>query len=148
MRWRAWYLRCIHFDLPTGNLLLARWRQFLKESAWDEWSNEQRLVFEGSIHLLRNVSLELLLQQANLLVYAVLSRSLETVKYLLENGFGTIEELHRGESWTGFTALHIAVFIQNRDLVDLLWNTYEANVNCKDLYFGSVLDYCKMLGLV
>ena len=148
MRWRAWYLRCIHFDLPTGNLLLARWRQFLKESAWDEWSNEQRLVFEGSIHLLRNVSLELLLQQANLLVYAVLSRSLETVKYLLENGFGTIKELHRGESWTGFTALHIAVFIQNRDLVDLLWNTFEANVNCKDLYFGSVLDYCKMLGLV
>lgn len=116
----------------------------------------QRLAFDGSLHeiepLVKAATAEgrsnPFLGVPNVLVYAVLSRSFETVSFLLQNGFGTPEELRRGETWTGFTALHVALFIGHRDIVSLLWNNYNANVNARDLFFGSALDYCHALGLV
>jgi hypothetical protein len=123
---------------------------------WEQLNVLQRLAFDGSFHeigpLIKAAKAEgrpnPFLSEPNVLVYAVLSRSVETVSVLLENGFGTAEELRRGETWTGFTALHVAVFIRHREIVSLLWNIYGANVNARDLFFGSVLDYCQCLGLL
>ena len=153
MRWRAWYFRCLHFDLATGDVLLRRWREWMREMAWEQLSVLQRYAFEGSLHLIREVMAQEapenpFLSERNILFYAVLSRSVETVQYFLDHGFSTADKLYEGESWTGFTALHVAIFIQHRQMASLFWNDLQFNVNVKDLFFGSVLDYCRLLGLV
>jgi hypothetical protein len=48
--WRAWYLHCMELDAERGNNLQRRWRQWLREMAWDELSALQKLAFDGSIH--------------------------------------------------------------------------------------------------
>jgi hypothetical protein len=48
--WRAWYLHCMEFDSERGNNLQRRWRQWLREMAWDQLSPLQKLAFDGSIH--------------------------------------------------------------------------------------------------
>jgi hypothetical protein len=154
--WRAWYLRCMHLEIAPGDTLQKRWREWLREMAWEQLTPLQRLAFDGSLHeiepivnkALGNGEANPFLKEQNILFYAVLSRSVEVVSYLLRVGFGTPEELRKGEVWTGFTALHLALFTQNRDMLGLLWNQARANVNAKDLFFGSVLDYARMLGLV
>jgi hypothetical protein len=154
--WRSWYLRCMRFDMSQGDLVLRRWRSWMLEEEQGEWTGLQRMAFEGQLHLIEAAVEDAEKQglqnpffgELNILVYAVLSRSIETVEYFLTHGFAAEERLHAGEVWTGFTALHVAIFIQHREMASLLWNKFEANVNRKDLFFGSVLDYCKLLGLV
>ncbi len=155
--WRAWYLKSMKLELSEGDTLNKRWRQWLREMGWEQMSHLQRLAFDGSLHLIEPMVKKALaepggtnplLKEPNVLVYVVLSRSVDTMSFLLRNGFGTPEELRRGETWTGFTALHVALFTQQREMVALLWNSYKVNVNARDLYFGSALDYCRLLGIV
>lgn len=156
--WRAWYLRCMQLDLAAGDKLQRRWRQWLREMAWDQLSAVQRLCFEGWVHELAPLVRAAraaqqpnpLLVEPNVLVYAVLSRSVELMDFLLgpEGELGAPEQLRRGETWTGFTALHVALFTRNREMVERLWNVHGANVNARDLFFGSTLDYARALGIV
>ena len=150
MNWRAWYLKCMHVDVSIGDVLQRRWRQWMKEMAWEELSDLQRLCFEGSLHIIEPMIKESkvnpFLNEKSVLFYAVLSRSVETLTFLLENGLDS--KLEEGECWTGFTALHLALFTQHREMISLLWNKYKFNVKKKDWFFGSVLDYAKLLGNV
>lgn len=153
--WRAWYLRCLHLEIPPGDTLQKRWREWMREMAWEQLSPLQKLAFDGSLHEIEPIVNKAreegrenpFLREPNILFYVVLSRSMDALAYMLRVGFGTPEQLRKGETWTGFTALHLALFTQNRDMMGLLWNTYKANVNVKDLFFGSVLDYARILGL-
>ncbi len=155
--WAAWYARCLHLEVAPGDTLQKRWREWLREMAWDQLSPLQRLAFDGSLHEIEPIVKQAresgvpnpFLSEPNILFYTVLSRSVETLAFLLTaGGFGTPEQLRKGETWTGFTALHLALFTQHREMLSLLWCTHKANVNAKDHFFGSVLDYARLLGLV
>lgn len=156
MTWRGWYLKCMSLNAENGDVLLKRWREWFKEMAWEQLSPLQRMAFDGSLHLIEPLVAKAkeegrsnpFLGERNILVYAVMSRNIDTVSFFLRNGFGDPAELRKGESWTGFTAMHVALFTQYREMCSLLWNTWKANVNVKDYFFGSVLDYARLLGLV
>jgi hypothetical protein len=154
--WRSWTFESLDWQsgFDEGELLGNRWREWVTECGSKTLTETQRWCFEGQLHLLQTLSKEQMMraaQEQHLLVFAVLSRSIETVKFVIqstaENDAQTRAMLRNGEAWTGFTALHVAVFLRLERIASVLWNACKAQVCAKDLFMGSVLDYCDLLGL-
>ncbi|PRP89471.1 hypothetical protein PROFUN_01334 [Planoprotostelium fungivorum] len=60
---------------------------------------------------------------------------------------GLLEYINRGDVITGFTALHFAIFTENKELFLFLLDV-GADVEKKDNYFGTPLDYGRMMGRI
>jgi hypothetical protein len=80
--------------------------------------------------------------ERSILHYAALTSQEEMCRRLMEET-PFIAQIHEGDVLTGFSPLHIASFVQNRALVYSLL-THGANIDYKDNYGSTVVDYLKL----
>jgi hypothetical protein len=84
-------------------------------------------------------------QDKSVLHYAVLSGNVPMVHMLLDAGY--LPELNAPDLITAFTPLHMAVFIENKDM---LWTliSHGAKPDVLDNYRGTALDYARITQLM
>jgi len=84
-------------------------------------------------------------QDKSVLHYAVLSGNVPMVQMLLSAGY--LPELNAPDLITAFTPLHMAIFIENKDM---LWTliSHGAKPDIMDAYRGTALDYARITQLM
>jgi hypothetical protein len=163
--WARWYLSQILFDTSRGTKFAKRIKKTTLDLAQDVLTTMQDLVLDNDVD---TVSFQLerererdideeenekafeLHNQNSLVQFAVLNGNEEMLEFLWNetDPKHRKEYFNKGDLITGFTPFHIAIFVENARLLELLVFKYEVDVDRKDNFFGTAFDYGKMLGRI
>jgi len=160
MLWSSYFLHCMKLNKDRGTEFSKRCVQEIKKILEDTLTTLQELVLEGDpdtvkIQIKKQLEFEaegdedepkpIHKQDKAALHYAVITGNLRMVELLLNEGF--LPSINQGDVITKFTPLHLALFIESSDILWLLLR-HGALFTLKDAFFGTPLDYARMLNIM
>lgn len=112
----------------------------------DEFSDDDEKNLKESKHSDGTARLPMAQTERSILHYAALTSQLEMCRRLVqETPF--VAQLNEPDVVTGFSPLHYASFVQNRDLV-YLFLAHGARIDYTDSYGATIVDYLRLQGRI
>eukprot|EP01116_Phalansterium_solitarium_P024370 TRINITY_DN8916_c0_g1_i2.p1 TRINITY_DN8916_c0_g1~~TRINITY_DN8916_c0_g1_i2.p1 ORF type:complete len:519 (+),score=160.91 TRINITY_DN8916_c0_g1_i2:685-2241(+) len=156
--WFKFWLASLRLDSDRGLALARKLTKTIEELLEDSMTTMQELVLSGDVD---NVDYQIrreidrmstdsertfdLGAHNSLMQFAVLTGNVAMVRKLLDKGGAGL--LNKPDLVTSFSALHFAFFVQDRRMIELLLRL-GANIDQVDAFFGTPLDYARMLRIL
>jgi hypothetical protein len=166
LKWPAAFLYSMKFNAEEGIIFSKKCKAMTLKLLEESLSSVEELILEGDVETTKfqierleditpeededgNVEAKIPYyeRQKGVLHYAVLCRNEKMVNMLLTQGCDKKEIINRNDYITGFTPLHLALFVQS---FEIMWALIKngANPYVNDNYGANVFDYARMLGIL
>lgn len=127
-------------DINTAMYQIKR----LMDLEEDEFSDEDEDEERAKNHSDESTRVPMAKSERSILHYAALTSQLDMCRKLVEET-PFVAQINDGDIITGFSPLHIASFVQNRDLVYLFLSN-GARIDYTDSYGATICDYLRLQG--